>query len=1583
MGKKAFFKNTISLAKGAVGALCLGLLFAACDFGFNDDSFQNKAAAYFKEMTSTAAISSFEIAPEDSPTDKNGSVCLDYENDGTVVFTLRNPQHYTFTSGTNMTLELAGSPADSPLPLADQVTIAQDPDDATKITVTYPSEFLKANPAGANISPIVTLFHPVSMASFGSYSEVKLASNAKPPVAAGAIAMQTQETPSKWVICFNLPAIGMVKAAHPDLTTVSVNGSEFAATVTQGKVTFPSGSNLKTEDNKPSNLAENQITHLDFEANGQPCYFMTDDVADETERFYTIVITDDAGLSSELEVSTKGLRLSTPNGYAADDTAHQHPYSTDGSQNYSNESDDGSGEMRLYAKAVTDGEAVPYDPSDASIIYEVYTDEACADLVTFGKIKGTDGVIPVPGGDSYIKAYARKPLYADSKVVKWMSRVVRAAIYIAPASEGGSDSNDGSKAKPYLTIQKAVDAFKDAVANDDYGDGDVSADLEVRVKGNLTAQPAISVDLGTRYKGTLKIVGWEGARSVASASSSSPALYVQPGQKAELKDIKLSGKATVTGVDANGDSLLMTGCEISGFKTGLVVDAGNATLKDSKVTGSAALGVRANAGIISLDGCEISKNGLNPGTLTEVGGVWIESSVSVAIKGGKISGNKAKASGAGIRSRGALALDGVEISGNEVTDTDGFAGGIDVESGSISITGKNQIFGNKAAGAASDLCLPVGIKINVTGSLAGSTIGVSAAFTTSPTIDTPVAFTTNYRVKNAAIKPGKIFKGQPCSDGATYGIAANSAGEASFAIGGGGADYGADEYEFGFELADSQDEDVTAVYLEKAATVRLKMAPTRAHIGETPVHELYYKGSDKELYADSAFTEPALDIEYSGDRKLYVTASLWLGGSKRATLSPAWNSTGGRFDVTIPAQTAEGDYTVKVEATYLGLAHAVEFPVNISKRAENAAFYIRNLSAAGTYPVAVEGGVGSGYELDGSGIPVPSALVDNGLARVADAIRLHGQSEADLDGVYISLDARGTTNSSDIESYAAGQYFMDCAALSAIYLPDWMEYVVPNLFENCIRLETVELSPNTQWIGNDGFKGCSKLASISLPQDVTGTSSAHHLHGIEAGAFVGCKSGFKITYAGTKEQWGNVVRPDQATSPWHVGPQELDETGGSVTCSDGSKPGLDWAPSRPVSSLTAAPTEGTYTLSTLAELKQIQTWVTNVPRSTLEGVTFKLTDDIDTQGEQVVIGYYKYGMGGVQPSTKNYPFKGTFDGDGHKITNTINVTSADDDKSALFYCVEGGTIKNLTVAGTSNCNSLVGVMIDGTVENCVSETNITVTSTETWTTNSSTYIAGIVAYVRNEGSAPVIKNCVNKGNITVDSGKSVHVGGVVGELYNTGAEIDRCINKGNISVVGVATNQIYGVGGIAGAPSTYKFIRNCKNIGAITTFDDKVGGIAGNLNNGGNASATSKMILNCCNLGTVNATADYGSGVFGKIPGAPNLKNNCSSGSSYWGFGAAIPNTGTYPFSGGDWIENNYCLGVNDSSNFSQRGLDLLNNSPVNITYPDKLYVLEDAGEIVGKLNDWITNSGSSSDYATWEVKDGKPELVLGELDNK
>ncbi len=1070
MGKKAFFKNTISLAKGAVGALCLGLLFAACDFGFNDDSFQNKAAAYFKEMTSTAAISSFEIAPEDSPTDKNGSVCLDYENDGTVVFTLRNPQHYTFTSGTNMTLELAGSPADSPLPLADQVTIAQDPDDATKITVTYPSEFLKANPAGANISPIVTLFHPVSMASFGSYSEVKLASNAKPPVAAGAIAMQTQETPSKWVICFNLPAIGMVKAAHPDLTTVSVNGSEFAATVTQGKVTFPSGSNLKTEDNKPSNLAENQITHLDFEANGQPCYFMTDDVADETERFYTIVITDDAGLSSELEVSTKGLRLSTPNGYAADDTAHQHPYSTDGSQNYSNENDDGSGEMRLYAKAVTDGEAVPYDPSDASIIYEVYTDEACTDLVTFGKIKGTDGVIPVPGGDSYIKAYARKPLYADSKVVKWMSRVVRTAIYIAPASEGGSDSNDGSKANPYLTIQKAV--------------------------------------------------------------------------------------------DANGDSLLMTGCEISGFKTGLVVDAGNATLKDSKVTGSAALGVRANAGIISLDGCEISKNGLNPGTLTEVGGVWIESSVSVAIKGGKISGNKAKASGAGIRSRGALALDGVEISGNEVTDTDGFAGGIDVESGSISITGKNQIFGNKAAGAASDLCLPVGIKINVTGSLAGSTIGVSAAFTTSPTIDTPVAFTTNYRVKNAAIKPGKIFKGQPCSDGDTYGIAANSAGEASFAIGGGGADYGADEYEFGFELADSQDEDVTAVYLEKAATVRLKMAPTRAHIGETPVHELYYKGSDKELYADSAFTEPALDIEYSGDRKLYVTASLWLGGSKRATLSPAWNSTGGRFDVTIPAQTAEGDYTVKVEATYLGLAHAVEFPVNISKRAENAAFYIRNLSAAGTYPVAVEGGVGSGYELDGSGIPVPSALVDNGLARVADAIRLHGQSEADLDGVYISLDARGTTNSSDIESYAAGQYFMDCAALSAIYLPDWMEYVVPNLFENCIRLETVELSPNTQWIGNDGFKGCSKLASISLPQDVTGTSSAHHLRGIEAGAFVGCKSGFKITYAGTKEQWGNVVR---SSGSWHDGGVETGEDDGSVTCSDG-KCGFDYkgAPTNPL-----------------------------------------------------------------------------------------------------------------------------------------------------------------------------------------------------------------------------------------------------------------------------------------------------------------------------------------------------------------------------------------------------------------------------------
>ncbi|MBO7122978.1 MAG: hypothetical protein J6V90_06850, partial [Treponema sp.] len=64
-------KKSLKAGFSLLSALCFFAL-ASCDFGFDGNSFQNKAGAYFKEMTSTAAISSYDIEPKDYLTNSRG-----------------------------------------------------------------------------------------------------------------------------------------------------------------------------------------------------------------------------------------------------------------------------------------------------------------------------------------------------------------------------------------------------------------------------------------------------------------------------------------------------------------------------------------------------------------------------------------------------------------------------------------------------------------------------------------------------------------------------------------------------------------------------------------------------------------------------------------------------------------------------------------------------------------------------------------------------------------------------------------------------------------------------------------------------------------------------------------------------------------------------------------------------------------------------------------------------------------------------------------------------------------------------------------------------------------------------------------------------------------------------------------------------------------------------------------------------------------------------------------------------------------------------------------------------------------------
>jgi len=439
--------------------------------------------------------------------------------------------------------------------------------------------------------------------------------------------------------------------------------------------------------------------------------------------------------------------------------------------------------------------------------------------------------------------------------------------------------------------------------------------------------------------------------------------------------------------------------------------------------------------------------------------------------------------------------------------------------------------------------------------------------------------------------------------------------------------------------------------------------------------------------------------------------------------------------------------------------------------------------------------------------------------------------------------------------------------------------------------------------------------------------------------------------------------------------------------------------SSPVSSLTAAPTSGTYTLGTKAELVMIKDWA--AAGSTFEGVTFELTGDIDTEGEEVIIGTDPNSSYG----SDYYPFKGTFDGKGHKVTNTISRAYAAYSRyfdGALFRGIDGdAVIKNLTIAGTSKGSGLIGVIKSGTVENCISEVTINNTSR-----NGSSASGGIAAHIApsTANSTIIIRKCINKGNITQteDSAGSA-VAGIVGSasssnLSGSNCIIENCINKGTITTAisaaaGIIGHITYWYTSSSGDKTDCTFVvRNCKNTGdirrdapsnRITNYTATIGGIVGTNQNG------SIHIINCNNSGDFNYNTEFtkDSGIY--------CGSLFSDSTSHLGcFVYNCCNTGNVTHGIVDGSSDSNVI-ANSAHNYSTSHLqDLTAANLSSLADPDynmQAFSSEEAIEIVSRLNNcnpaqdlpnWIaTETNTTTSYKTWTVKNGVPELDLGELD--
>ena len=256
-----------------------------------------------------------------------------------------------------------------------------------------------------------------------------------------------------------------------------------------------------------------------------------------------------------------------------------------------------------------------------------------------------------------------------------------------------------------------------------------------------------------------------------------------------------------------------------------------------------------------------------------------------------------------------------------------------------------------------------------------------------------------------------------------------------------------------------------------------------------------------------------------------------------------------------------------------------------------------------------------------------------------------------------------------------------------------------------------------------------------------------------------------------------------------------------------------------------------------------------------EGCTVSLTNDVNLYGEEwTPIG------------TKDHPFSGVFDGQGHTISKFLLSGSGENNPIALFGYIKGNASEtlNYNTALSSFYDSEFAVTLPASdifgceVKN-LTVSNVTANTTaDGWTSaavaicdnasvsyvhvkdsnlSANEKIGGVVAYVP-DNSASMILNCSTADNVTVTTSTGNHAAGILGRIAGTSSRVivANCINNATIDCAGVCG------GGIAGQ-AKYALVYNCVNNGYVSG-SPRVAGII--------AETYENAIINCINNGVVN-----------------------------------------------------------------------------------------------------------------------------------
>ena len=231
-----------------------------------------------------------------------------------------------------------------------------------------------------------------------------------------------------------------------------------------------------------------------------------------------------------------------------------------------------------------------------------------------------------------------------------------------------------------------------------------------------------------------------------------------------------------------------------------------------------------------------------------------------------------------------------------------------------------------------------------------------------------------------------------------------------------------------------------------------------------------------------------------------------------------------------------------------------------------------------------------------------------------------------------------------------------------------------------------------------------------------------------------------------------------------------------------------------------------------------------------DGDTVKLVKDITLTETWTPIG------------TEDAPFKGTFDGQGHTITD-LNISSGS--YAGLIGVLDAGTVKNVKFASVniSTTGTDVGAAVGRIINNGKVE-NVQVLS---GSVSGAKRVGGVVGCIKAYGS---VADCSNAATV---SATTYNVGGIVGAAYYT--KTGKAMHISNCKNTGVVTSAGVGAGGIVGLSAAH--VTGCENSAAVTGTGS-IGGIVGEQKSYGS-------VTNCTNSAAVtnnstDPTTSYGTG---------------------------------------------------------------------------------------------------------------------------